>query len=336
MKKRFIALILSGLLLLMNAFPVLAHAGQTTTFKAKYVITKGSKVKFQYKMSKAGSFTIELYNPQGKLIKQLAKGKVKKAGTYTYIWQGTSPGNYILRAYYIYGKKKVLLSSLNVTVNDINLKVSAYHAVYEAGKGVHIGFVINKKATVSISVYDHDNKLIATLLNKKSFNPGEVMTYWDLKDYSMAPQMVMDIMPGTYHVKIEIVEDNGRKTVLMQPFTVTEEMLKMTEMITDYHANYESGKGVHIGFMLHKKATVTVNVYDHNNNFVAGLIQQKVFEPGDVMTYWDLKDYSMAPAMIMDIQPGTYHIKIEAVDEMGMKTTFEQPFTVTAEMLTVK
>ena len=77
-----------------------------------------------------------------------------------------------------------------------------------------IKFVLGRRSTVSLNVYNNANKLVATLLRSQQFDPGEKTVIWDGRAGSTYAS------PGRYHYVCTARDDSGQTSRLEGIITI--------------------------------------------------------------------------------------------------------------------
>lgn len=143
----------------------------------------------------AGSMTGSVYivDEKGKRVKMLIDNKTPYKGKFSTYWNGkTDSGQYVPSGKYkivfrITNGKRSMSKTVTINVVDnvkpvVQLPQSNVTFSPIATPQKSLPFQLNKKATVSVSVYDTSGKLIKALVKSKVYNSGTQTAQWDGKN----------------------------------------------------------------------------------------------------------------------------------------------------------
>ncbi len=119
------------------------------------------------------------------------------------------------------------------------------------------------------------------------------------------------------------MDSDGEKKVEHKYFSVTgndDIAFKWTKLSSN---TYEIGSQAELYYAVTQNATINVQVYDGNNNFLKTLEGSKKVGTNDQVVRWDLKNASGSY-----VKTGTYRFTITATDEDGIKIIAHKYFQV--------
>ncbi|GAV25185.1 peptidase S8 and S53 subtilisin kexin sedolisin [Carboxydothermus islandicus] len=203
---------------------------------------------------------------------------------------------------------------------------------FENGQTLEISFNLNQMAVVTAAIYNSAGNKVKTLLNGIHLNAGVNKITWTGTDDSgnkvAAGNYVIQITPA------DMISGKTGETVSAQfsvgsvNNTADTTAPQITGLTVTPSTIPLTGANVTISFEISENAKVTVQVLNSSNQVIATPLNNADKSAGTVTATWDGKDYSMYPTMIMNLQAGTYTIKVTAVDASGNSNT--ATFQITA------
>jgi flagellar hook assembly protein FlgD len=271
----------------------------------------------------AGSMTGSVYivDEKGKRVRMLIDNKIPSRGKFSTYWDGKMDnGQYVPS-----GKYKIVFRITNgkhsmskaVTVNVVdNVKPSiqlpqsnvTFSPIATPQKS--LSFKLNKKATVSVSVYDTSGKLIKILVNSKVYDGGTQTVQWDGKNAK--GQYVKD---GAYKVGFSAYTAKQKADPKQMIVNVDTKAPQAEITISNATVTFD-GTNKNIGFIVISESG-TLNVFAQGEDgkkytIVSGL---KTSQRTNGIQ-WDGKSGSTY------IPNGSYTIIVETQDAYGNKGTF--------------
>lgn len=175
------------------------------------------------------------------------------------------------------------------------------------GGSVKITYKLNVKADVTVEVLDDDDDVVRTLVDDVNQSSGTHSVTWNTKDDDGD-----NVAEGTYTVKIRASNSKGSDKVLkdveVDNSASTSTGIRITGLDTDRTVwNPVTQGGLEISFAINKTATVTVAVYDEDNDLVRTLWTSVSKSSGTYEILWNGKDrYNNL------VSDGVYTIKVTA------------------------
>lgn len=190
---------------------------------------------------------------------------------------------------------------------------------YAVGNQAELYYATNRKAKITVNVYDGNNIFLKNLVTDKQVATNDQVVRWDLKNSSGKY-----VNSGTYRFSITAEDSNGTKKTVHKYFKVTGNdplAYKWTNLSSN---SYAIGNMAELYYATNQNAKITVNVYDGNNIFLRTLVKDKEVKTNDQVVRWDLKKSNGNY-----VDSGKYRFSISAEAEDGTKTTVHKYFTVT-------
>ncbi len=290
----------------------------------------GEKMPLYYAVNKAANITIQMYDGNDKYIKTIVSNK--KVGTNDQVayWDMTDAnGNYVSNGTYRFtiiatneaGETVKSHKWFKVTGNEpLGYKwTNLGYSSRKVGEKMPLYYAVNKPASITIQMYDGNNKYIKTIISNKKVGTNDQVDYWDLTDGK--GKYVKD---GTYRFTIIATTTSGEKITTHKWFKVSGSVplkYKQFEMVSN---GVEVGDMAELNYSVNKYSNVTVQVFDGKNNFIKTLESKKAVNTEIQTAMWDLTDKN--GNYILD---GTYRFTIIAESIDGEKITSHKWFTTT-------
>lgn len=294
----------------------------------------------KYTVSENAHVTINIFDNRGNLIRNLFDGDVI-LGARQVTWDGKNDsGISVENGIYTYKINAIdpsgkVASEKTGTITTDNTPVVISNVSINPSKFTPSGailYTISKDAKVIVKILDSANQLVKVIENDVQMTAGNHISTWDGKN-----SLGTDVSSGTYKFKITAVDAVGFNAV---PAEGTIELVKPDKdapKITNVSDGPDpmklgsAGAVNTIKFTLSENATVTLKIFDSNNNLVKTLINSSM-TAGENTVEWDGKNGS--GALVSD---GNYIYKINAADEagnvgtevVGTITTDKTPITIT-------
>jgi flagellar hook assembly protein FlgD len=271
----------------------------------------------------AGSMTGSVYiiDEKGKRVRMLIDNKIPSRGKFSTYWDGKMDnGQYVPSGKYkivfrITNGKRSMSKTVTVNVVDnvkpvIQLPQSNVTFSPIATPQKSLSFKLNKKATVSVSVYDTSGKLIKTLVKSKVYNSGTQTVQWDGKNAK--GQYVKD---GAYKVVFSAYtakqKADPKQMIVNVDTKAPQAQIKLSNTTIAF-----DGTNKNIGFVIISESG-TLNVFAQGSDgkkytIVSGL---KTSQRTNGIQ-WDGQSGSTY------IPNGSYTVIVETQDAYGNKATF--------------
>ncbi|MFZ5986607.1 MAG: FlgD immunoglobulin-like domain containing protein [Bacillota bacterium] len=265
--------------------------------------------------------TIKIYDSKNLLVKTIEENKLRSFGANHAAWNGTNLSGKVVPdgKYYFKITAKSLAglssqpkegiihiiksSSLITTVND------SPDPFKPSGDNVNtISFTLDKRADVSLKIYDGQNNLVRTLFTG-TLQKGLQSITWNGKDESGS---IVD--RGIYIYRLTAATNNEKESSdLMGTITIDFETpeVKILNISSDPFVPGDDNN-VTVTYSLSKKAPITVEIFDSSGNPV-NILEKDIEKISGVHTaIWDGRNSSGG---LVDI--GTYKVTVTAKDDDG-------------------
>ena len=196
--------------------------------------------------------------------------------------------------------------------------INLSNSVYAVGQEAELYYAVNKPAAITVEIYNGDNSYLRTLTAELSVGTNDQVIRWDLTDSKGAY-----VSDGTYRFTIKAVDSQGNMLTAHKWFQVTGNeplQYKWTNLSSD---SYRIGQNADLYYAVNKPATITVEIYYGNNNFLRTIETGKQVQTNDQVVEWNLTDKNGNY-----VPEGTYRFTIKATDMAGKTITAHKWFNV--------
>ena len=190
---------------------------------------------------------------------------------------------------------------------------------YAIGNNAELYYAVNEPGIVTVQMYYGNNKYMKTLVANKEVGTNDQVVRWDLTD-----ENGNYVDNGTYRFTINVKNKAGESKTVHKWFKVTGNEPLAYKWTTTGVDSFAIGESAPLYYAVNKKATVTINLYYGNNDFMKTLVSNKVVGTNDQVAFWDLTDASGNY-----VPNGTYRFSITATTANGEKITTHKWFKVT-------
>jgi chitodextrinase/flagellar hook assembly protein FlgD len=303
----------------------------------------------QYTLDESAKITVQITNSTGSLVKTLSTNVNKTKGSHTVNWNGrdrrnllVADGTYnvIITAKNQVGltttikSLKIIVESKKPTITKVKITPSPYRTT--TFTKTTISFALSEKAKVSVRVLDLEENIVRNVVTESVRNPGTVLIDWNGKNNSAA-----NVPDGLYRILLDAVdippaEGDIKPPVALAPKTAaTYEGLLVLDgrnnpLITNITTSPESfvadGTAVlTVSYKLSENSSVNIDILN-SSSAVVRTISTKLSRFAGTRTFsWNGKANSGTV-----VSPGTYTIRIMAVDSGGKSGTATSPVTLSA------
>lgn len=282
------------------------------------------RTNFLYTINRNANINIKIYNYKG-LAATALNNSSRPAGSNSHPWNGKNDlGNVVVDGTYRYviagvtgTGSKASVSGLVIVKNApvlTNVRASP-NPFSPNGDGdldrTYIRFTLDKKAKVSVKIFNSKGTLVANVADAASRLAGNRLIKWNgLNKYS---KIVRD---GTYTVKVTAFNNYGSSTqetkvklngkprisgvsFLPNPFTPNGDSINDSALLK---------------LTTNVKSTLNISITDTSGKLVRNLANNKLFEAGIYKRRWYGKDGSGNV-----VGAGTYNLKIKATNASGTR-----------------
>jgi len=290
------------------------------TDKASYKI--GETAHVFYAVDKNSAITVKVYRGDNTLLTTLVTDKSVKTNDQVVRWDlKDSKGNYVKPGTYRFtvgatdaqGNYKSEHRWIQVEDREpLNFKWTILAAPkVTIGNEAHLYYALTRDASVTIKVYDGNDRFLKTLVQDKKVKTNDQHQAWDLTNASGDY-----VANGTYRFSINAVDDAGKKVTKHLWFTVegNEPIAFKWTILAD--PQLASGETLNLFYGVNQKATISADVYYGNNTFLKRLVSGHTVGTNDQVIRWDLTDRKG------DYVPsGLYRITLKATSANGQTAT---------------
>lgn len=303
-----------------------------TTLGASEFKVGGNAILY-YAVNEAAKVTVDVYDGNNNFVKTIVSNKSVQTNDQAASWDmKNASGEYVANGTYRFTITAVNNKGEKIVAHDW-FRVSgntplAYRwtvmdkASEKIGSTAKLYYAVNKEATITVEVFDGRNNYIKTLESNKSVKTNDQVATWDLTDAKGR-----DVLDGTYRFTITATNDLGEKVVAHKWFKVTGNSPLALEQVGVETGTVKLGEEATLNYAVNKRANVTVDVYDGNNNFLKNIISNEKVTSGNHIVTWDLTNN---PGEY--VKDGTYRFTITVTTTSGEKITTHKWFKVSGSV----
>ena len=290
----------------------------------------GESAQLYYAVNKSSSVTVEIFYGNNDYLKTLELNKRVGTNDQVAVWDLTDAnGDYVENGTYRFtitardedGGVVTAHRWFQVSGNEpITYKWTVLGSERVAIEGnAQLYYAVNKNASITVQIFYGNNNYLKTLVSDKKVGTNDQVAVWDMKDANGNY-----VENGTYRFTITAQEKNGTKVIAHRWFRVTGNEPLAYKWTTLETGSVRIGESANFYYAVNKSASVTVQVFYGNNNYLKTLIVDKKVGTNDQVAIWDLRD-----ADGDYVENGTYRFTITAQDSNGTKVITHKWFQVT-------
>ena len=289
----------------------------------------GNSAKMHYAVNKNATVTVDLYYGNNSFLKNIVSNQSIGTGEQVVSWDlRDRAGRYVKNGTYRFTVTAVTSEGEKITTHKwfqvSGSEILRFEWANLANETVNVGdtagiyYALNMDAKVTVQIYYGNNSFLKTIVSNQAVGTEEQLVTWDLKD--SAGKYVYN---GTYRFTISATAADGQKTTTHKWFQVSgNEPLKF-KWTNLGSQNVAIGNNAKLSYAINKKATVTVQIFYGNNNFLKTIVSNQTVGTDDQVANWDLKDNSGEY-----VSNGTYRFTITATTADGERITVHKWFQV--------
>lgn len=290
-----------------------------------YNTTYGS-LTIGYFLTEQGKVSVNIYDGNGNLVRNLVNSVTKYAGTNTVNWDGkNSFGLKVPGGQYTYTidavdtsnnpgvqQKGTFMVSGTPVISNVSVGPNPFAA--NGTNKVSLNYSISRQAKVTVIITDKYGNLVKNLAVDKLQDGGAYTLEWDGSSGEINPALYpWPVVPdGVYYYTIDAVDPVVGFTANTYRGSITVE--GANPVISDVVSGPKpyTGGNMTIKYDISEDSYVTLSVYKATGELVKTIMNNTLITIGTISTVWDGKDFTG-----VIVPTGSYYFTIDAKDKAG-------------------
>ncbi|MBI4245418.1 MAG: hypothetical protein HY606_15120 [Planctomycetes bacterium] len=278
--------------------------------------SRGESCLISYTLSTDAIISINMYDSQDNLVRQLMNEVPRSPGSYQEIWNGRDDAGQIVPDGYYYfvitdsiqGEPIVVFDPRGTGGQDISHSISLLTTPFDASKNIPciLTYNMSQSAKINLKVREsrYDGPAVKVIEYEVPRPQGQYTSVWDGRNElgEIVPYRNYTFAIWGYTLPDKAIIVVGQMPVIDNSITV--DPLKFSPENNPYS---NSPRLATITYGLLRACKVTMNIYDSNNNLVRNLITSASRNAGTNSELWDGKTSGG-----VFVQEGEYRIDIQA------------------------